>query len=383
MVPQAPGSISSESWGICRVWFILSSSSDDSFTSPLPAPDAKNKQVHQFAYNEMKEYIANLRDKVYPAVWDALTARTPTGRWLTDETLRKYCVGACQKTFVQPSGESRAEDCVVFPWITMEGSSPIVHRYKIRSIETKSHMRLEPAGGDWGFFGWHTVPSFCQSLVITEGEFDAMAVNQATGIPAVSLPNGATSLPVRLLPLLEPIKEIILWMDFDRVGQENAQKFARKLGQGRVRIVPPPPPDDEMAAGVKDACDCLRRGLNLRSFIDRANCVPHDQILTFNELKTVELICLCHRKDVYYDLVHPYELQGTQFISLPFLNRTLKGHRRGELTILTGPTGSGKTTLLSQLSLDLLKQGIPTLWGSFEIANRRLATMMLRQYSGI
>lgn len=331
----------------------------------------------------MKEYIANLRDKVYPAVWDALTARTPTGRWLTDETLRKYCVGACQKTFVQPSGESRAEDCVVFPWITMEGSSPIVHRYKIRSIETKSHMRLEPAGGDWGFFGWHTVPSFCQSLVITEGEFDAMAVNQATGIPAVSLPNGATSLPVRLLPLLEPIKEIILWMDFDRVGQENAQKFARKLGQGRVRIVPPPPPDDEMAAGVKDACDCLRRGLNLRGFIDRANCVPHDQILTFNELKTVELICSCHRKDVYYDLVHPYELQGTQFISLPFLNRTLKGHRRGELTILTGPTGSGKTTLLSQLSLDLLKQGIPTLWGSFEIANRRLATMMLRQYSGI
>ena len=64
------------------------------------------------------------------------------------------------------------------------------------------------------------------------------------------------------------------------------------------------------------------------------------------------------------------------------LNSTLKGHRRGELTILTGPTGSGKTTLLSQLSLDLLKQGVPTLWGSFEIQNRKLGLTMLRQFSG-
>ena len=64
------------------------------------------------------------------------------------------------------------------------------------------------------------------------------------------------------------------------------------------------------------------------------------------------------------------------------MNKTLKGHRRGELTILTGPTGSGKTTLLSQLSIDLLKQGVPTLWGSFEIANRRLGITMLRQFSG-
>ena len=242
--------------------------------------------MHQFAYNEMKEYIANLRENRFPRVWESLTARTPTGRWLTAETLRKYCVGACSKSFVQPGGESREEDCVVFPWISLQGSAPVVHRYKIRSIDTKAHMRLEPAGGDWGFFGWHTVPSACARLVLTEGEFDAMAVHQATGLPAISLPNGATSLPLRLLPLLEPVKEIVLWMDFDRVGQENALRFARKLGQARVRVVPPPDPADSAASGVKDACDCLRRGLDLGAFVERARCVPHEQILTFGELKT-------------------------------------------------------------------------------------------------
>lgn len=58
--------------------------------------------------------------------------------------------------------------------------------------------------------------------MITEGEFDAMAVYQATGIPAVSLPNGAQSLPVQILPMLERFETIYLWMDFDRTGTRSA-----------------------------------------------------------------------------------------------------------------------------------------------------------------
>lgn len=40
------------------------------------------------------------------------------------------------------------------------------------------------------------------------------------------------------------------------------------------------------------------------------------------------------------------------------LNKLLKGHRRGELTVFTGPTGSGKTTFISDYSLDLCMQGV-------------------------
>lgn len=52
----------------------------------------------------------------------------------------------------------------------------------------------------------------------------------------------------------------------------------------------------------------------------------------------------------------------------------------GELTIVTGASGSGKTTFLSQLSIDFLTQGVPTLWGSFEIKNERLIEAMVHQY---
>ncbi|RYY32582.1 hypothetical protein EON62_05180, partial [archaeon] len=70
---------------------------------------------------------------------------------------------------------------------------------------------------------------------------------------------------------------------------------------------------------------------------------------------------------------------GVPFRSLPSFQRLVKGHRAGELTILTGPTGSGKTTLLTQLSLDLAVQGVRTLWGSFEVKSTRLIASMLHQ----
>lgn len=56
-----------------------------------------------------------------------------------------------------------------------------------------------------------------------------MAVYQATNVPAVSLPNGASSLPLEVLPLLERFEKIYLWMDHDGAGQAGVDKFVRKL----------------------------------------------------------------------------------------------------------------------------------------------------------
>ena len=56
-----------------------------------------------------------------------------------------------------------------------------------------------------------------------------MAVYQATKKPAVSLPNGASSLPPEVLPLLEQFDKIYLWMDHDGAGQAGVDKFVQKL----------------------------------------------------------------------------------------------------------------------------------------------------------
>ena len=86
------------------------------------------------------------------------------------------------------------------------------------------------------------------------------------------------------------------------------------------------------------------------------------------------------------------------------LNTFIKGLRRGELTIVSGGTGPGKTSLsvsgngadaamqafmtpfltqipIGQYSLAFARDGVPTLWGSFEINNARLLGRMMAQMS--
>ena len=42
-----------------------------------------------------------------------------------------------------------------------------------------------------------------------------MSVYQVTGLPALSLPQGATNLPDSIIPYLDQFSKIYLWMDND------------------------------------------------------------------------------------------------------------------------------------------------------------------------
>ena len=316
-------------------------------------------------------------------------------RGLNAEVLRKYGVGAVVERFQDDTARWVEFDCIAFPWLqriddaasgspdasSASGSAATAMatatadktddagwetvRLKVRALQAKGKQRMLPSGGGWGFFGWHLVPKNAVEVVITEGEYDAMAVYQATGVPAISVPNGCRSLPIELLPLLERFERITLWMDDDIAGREGAEQFAEKLGRGRCRIV-----DPALSGQVcKDANDALRAECDMKLLLSTARVIAHERIVSFADL----------RADVHRQITCPNQMVGTLFHSMPKLNRVLKGHRRGEMTLVTGPTGAGKTTLMSQLSIDLAQRGVPTLWGSFEIKNDRLASKMLAQ----
>jgi len=216
-------------------------------------------------------------------------------------------------------------------------------RIKARSLSNKAWQRLDPPGGCWGFFGWHTIPPDATEIVITEGEYDAMAVYQVSGRPSVSLPNGCRSLPVHILVLLEKFEKIYLWMDNDGPGIEGAEKFAKKIGIKKCFLVRPVMPlttntvnddNNNVFYPPKDANDALLRGINMDKMIQQANVLPHDSILSFKEL----------RDQVLNEIIHPHKFIGIQMRSLPNLNKIVKGFRRGELTVFSGPTGCGKAS---------------------------------------
>ncbi|EDO43259.1 predicted protein, partial [Nematostella vectensis] len=205
-------------------------------------------------------------------------------------------------------------------------------------------------------------------VVLTLSEFDAIAVRQATSYPAISLPLGTHTLPPEVLPQLEQFERIILWLGSDVRSKQAANHFSRKLNIQRCHFVRPSeenPPNG--------ALDALNKGYDLQKLVSSAQSISHEKIVTFHQL----------RNEVYGELVNADQVAGVKWSRFPKLNSILKGHRRGELTIFTGPTGAGKTTLLSELSLDLCQSGVNTLWGSFEIRNVRLIKTMLNQLSGI
>lgn len=280
-------------------------------------------------------------------------------RRLEKKTLIKYGVGQANYKFPGKDGGWKDMECVTFPWILkcsdvaqqeeLRGSklgdewnskeqgqedSFLLRRLKVRSIESKACQRMDPAGGGWGLFGYHTLADTDNEVVITEGEYDAMAVWQATKRPAISLPNGCRSLPVEVLPMLERFDKIYLWMDNDPAGHEGAEVFARKIGLERCVLVKPSTTicDVESAEDLpKDANDALRKGFNLEAIITNASQLSHDKIVHFKDL----------RQSVLDEIMYPDKYIGTPLTSLPQFTKIIQGLRRGELTVLTGPTGSG------------------------------------------
>ncbi|XP_068628658.1 mitochondrial DNA helicase [Battus philenor] len=169
------------------------------------------------------------------------------------------------------------------------------------------------------------------------------------------------NLPPIVLPTLEKYQKLCLWGDWN-----NMHSVAEKLGEERCRFVRP-------TDGLVTASESAAANLSLKTLVSEAKPAAHRSITTFSALKD----------DVYAELINIDKVRGVKWRRFPALTRLLGGHRRGELTILTGPTGCGKTTLCAEMSLDLAEQGVNTLWGSFEIRNSRLARTMLQQFVGV
>lgn len=296
-------------------------------SQPLPMPSSRLQAL----------YNSQLLDQPDNTVLQYLTET----RGLTVKTLRKYGIGRAKYSF-NNDGAWEPVECVTFPWIMKasdisfqeelrgvknpeeDPDAFLTRRIKVRALENKAWQRLDPAGGGWGFFGYHTLDGTdkSQPIVLTEGEYDAMAVWQATGIPAISLPNGCRSLPVEVLPLLEDYEKIYLWMDNDGAGQEGARVFSQKIGLGRCFMVQPTLENTgclDFADLPKDANDALLQRHDLKRIIMEAKPVPHEQILSFSDLQD----------SVLHEILHPEKYEGTKLASLPKFSAVVKGLRRG------------------------------------------------------
>ncbi|CAA9990494.1 plastid replication-repair enzyme, putative [Plasmodium knowlesi strain H] len=213
-------------------------------------------EEEKITFNDVKVYNMNL---LYSKEAEGARKYLVEERKLNLETLKKYYIGFSIMEFqsLENSGKFEKHECLIFPFIkkandmnsiglngnrnnTNEKDSYEIVRIKVRSLRDKGYMRLYPKNVKdemkLFFFGDHLV-SNSEEIVLTEGEIDAMTVNQETNYAAISLPNGSKSLPIYLLPYLERFKKIHLWLDFDKAGKSSVFNFVNKIGLGRTNVI--------------------------------------------------------------------------------------------------------------------------------------------------
>lgn len=203
----------------------------------------------------------------------------------------------------------------------------------------------------YGMWLWKTG----RSIVITEGELDALSVSQAFGnkYAVVSLPSGAQS-AVKVIQkhydYLEGFEKIVLCFDNDEPGRQATEEVAAILPVGKTFV---------MSLPTKDANDCLKaHGAEVitKAYWQAKEWRP-DGIRRAAELRE--------------EVLNPIEVEATPY---PFagLNEKLGGLRIGEMVTLTAGSGVGKTTMVRELIYDLAvrkKQPVGVL--ALEESNKR------------
>jgi twinkle protein len=204
-------------------------------------------------------------------------------------------------------------------------------------------------------------------LIITEGEYDCMALTQYGIENVVSVPNGANDHKwiENEWNFLEKFSEIYINMDLDSAGQNVVKPIINRLGKWRCKSIKLP---------YKDANECL---INRVSNKEILYCFENAEEFTPAEIKTAGFFC----EEVIDIYRNPEKYKG---ISTGFseLDKIIRGWRGGELTVWTGQSGSGKSTILNQSCLHMASKGIKCCIASLELRPARYLKWAVEQALG-
>eukprot|EP01084_Bolivina_argentea_P253637 426154_1 len=173
----------------------------------------------------------------------------------------------CGLNYMYFTNIKQKQQCITFPMYKYNDkyNKFIATKYKTRCVSNNiKQFGQYPIYNDSGLFGFNLNGNNTNKVVITEGEYDSMAIYDATKykIKPISLPQGANNIPKYLLDqLIQFYDTFLLFLDWDHVGQKNANILKDKIKncankKVNVEIVTNDDNNNELL-NVKDANDIL------------------------------------------------------------------------------------------------------------------------------
>ena len=204
------------------------------------------------------------------------------------------------------------------------------------------------------------------TLIWVEGEMDVLALAEQ-GIFAVSIPQGASENKLECIEncfdFIQQFKTHIIAVDNDVPGDKLKESLLSRIGKEKCKVV--------NWKQYKDADEALIGGENLKTFIDSAEDIAPDGILTFYDCFD-EIYKYNFEKDSDY-----FETGWTKFDNLVKI-------RTGYMMIVSGYPSRGKSTFVDNLLMNLSKRyGLKHLIASFESVIAGHYNSLLEMYSEV
>lgn len=258
---------------------------------------------------------------------------------------------------------------IIFPYYTEDGEYK-AQKIRKKGLENKGLWHGSPQETKT-FFGQNLYTNG-RKIIVTEGEFDALAAYQMCGerIPVVSLRSGADKMgsgPVKEFrdnfEFFRGFAEVILCFDSDENGLASANKVAPLFPPNKCKIM--------TMASFKDANDYLKNGAAAKFSTELLNARP---------LSPVGIVYGTDLGDRIISKLR--DRQGSTAVKYPWdgLNKLTYGIRKEEMVTIISGTGSGKSAMIGELMYHILmntdeKLGVMMLEESVEMANLRIASL--------
>ena len=168
-------------------------------------------------------------------------------RGITDEVIQLFNITIFDHPQIGP--------CLRIPYTSTHS------KYRRDPMDERKPKYLYDAGGKVTLFGLEHLTGATNTVLITEGELDAL-VAWSNNIPAVSSTGGALSFQAEWAVDLAHY-QVILAFDNDDAGAEGMVKVLQYIPDAKVVFVPELP-------GVKDVSDFVARGGDLHALLSTA-----------------------------------------------------------------------------------------------------------------
>lgn len=326
-------------------YYLLRKRMGDPITVKRPEPVAAPTLRKTWPISEFARYEQALFDN--PKALGYLQ----TERGLSTDTIKKWHLGLKTETKEQHKIEDidGPVDWLMIPYLTRNGDIANV-KYRTLPPAPKRFKRLY--GGESILFGEHLLPDkkgLIKRVYMTEGELDAITLDQYGFGPALSTTTGAASFSPRWYDLIvnSGASEIFLLYDSDVGGRKGAEKLVKKFNDDQRKVY------DIL---IEDAKDCNEYFLT------------HDADDFTKLLETVrpaEMEYVLSPGAVLDRLEEQIFLSGNAFNGIPSMFPNLNelidgGYGNGFLTTIIGGPGTGKTSLITQELLQMGTHGMNT-----------------------